>query len=188
MGRREGRAAGEVLRCCAQAGLRIGRGGQPVGGRGDHPCQNRDPPGTSHQPQMPSRASTRGFFAVVCDHSLRVTAAPLCVTGPRRLYGDAAARLRYWRTTGLQHWQQSDHRLRRHRQGGRELGIFGRRQLQQCARRKRSHIARQQHGRIANLRHQQQPAHWLRLRRPGLGFEWNYGSATKTGICRSVRA
>jgi hypothetical protein len=31
MGRREGRAAGKVLRCCPQAGLRVGGGASPVG-------------------------------------------------------------------------------------------------------------------------------------------------------------
>src|SRR5262249_19762078 len=44
------------------------------------------------------------------------------------------------------HRQQSDHRLRSHRQGGRELAVFGSWQLQQRARRKRSHIAGQQRG------------------------------------------
>jgi hypothetical protein len=43
MGRREGRAAGEVLRCCAQGGLRIEGGANPVGKERWPPLQNRDP-------------------------------------------------------------------------------------------------------------------------------------------------
>jgi hypothetical protein len=65
MGRREGRAADEVLRCCAQAGLGIGRGGNPVGEEAVTPLvKNETLLGsplflTGHRCR--SRASTRAF-------------------------------------------------------------------------------------------------------------------------------
>jgi hypothetical protein len=56
MGRREGRAADEVLRCWAQAGLCVGRGASPVGEEVLTPPWKKEAPlGTpfSHQPQVP---------------------------------------------------------------------------------------------------------------------------------------
>jgi hypothetical protein len=90
MGRREGRAPDEVVSCCAQAALRIGRGANPVGKEAVPPWSKSkippwDPPFlASHRCR--SRASTRTFFAVVFDRSLRVTAPlPLCATARGRL-------------------------------------------------------------------------------------------------------
>jgi hypothetical protein len=44
MGRREGRAADEALRCCAQAGLSVGRGASPVGEEVLTPLVKNEPP------------------------------------------------------------------------------------------------------------------------------------------------
>jgi hypothetical protein len=90
MRRREGRAAGKVLRCCAQVVLRLEGGADPVGKEPATPPVKIDPPKgppflTTHRCR--SRASTRAFFAVVFDRSLRVTAPlPLCATARGRLY------------------------------------------------------------------------------------------------------
>jgi len=44
MGRREGRAAREVLRCCAPAGLWFGRGPTRPAGNRWPPCSKSRPP------------------------------------------------------------------------------------------------------------------------------------------------
>jgi hypothetical protein len=97
MGRREGRAAGQVLRCCAQAGLRIGGGANPVGKEVVIPLA-RDPPfspatGAAHV------ASTRAFFAVVFDRSLGVTAPPVMRNG-RRSALSIVVRSSHWTNCG----------------------------------------------------------------------------------------
>jgi hypothetical protein len=56
MRRREGRAAGKVLRCCAQVVLRLEGGADPVGKEPATPPVKIDPPQgppLSHHPQVP---------------------------------------------------------------------------------------------------------------------------------------
>jgi hypothetical protein len=74
MGRREGRAADEVLRCWAQAGLCVGRGASPVGEEVLTPPGKKEAPlGTPLFSPAAGAAPVHRpvHFAVVFDHSLR---------------------------------------------------------------------------------------------------------------------
>jgi len=77
MGRREGRAADEVLRCCAPAGLRFGRGANPPGRESVTPLVKIETPwGPSLFSQATGAlpcASARAFFG---------RSSPVCIDWP----------------------------------------------------------------------------------------------------------